>query len=261
MIESFQVERTAEGVSGRTINIEVGLLRRVLKRYKQWSRMADLVEMLPEQPKEARVLSPAEKSKLLETSAIKPEWQFARCAAVLALNTTMRGCELRGLLLKNVNLFQKTLSIKRETTKTAAGVRVIPLNRNAILIISEHLSRLASLGVDKPEHFLFPACESGHINPDKPMTSWRTAWRSLTRAAGLRGLRFHDLRHHAITELAETCQSDLTIMGIAGHVLKQMLEHYSHIRLDAKRRALEAIETPLPEPGENLDGAVSDSVN
>ena len=57
----------------------------------------------------------------------------------------------------------------------------------------------------------------------------------------LHGLRFHDLRHHAITELAESQASERTIMAIAGHVSARMLEHYSHIRLDAKRRALEAL--------------------
>jgi integrase-like protein len=57
----------------------------------------------------------------------------------------------------------------------------------------------------------------------------------------LQGLRFHDLRHHAITELAESQASDQTIMAIAGHVSQKMLAHYSHIRLDAKRRALDAL--------------------
>jgi hypothetical protein len=57
----------------------------------------------------------------------------------------------------------------------------------------------------------------------------------------LLGLRFRDLRHHAITELAESQTSDQTIMGIAGHVSPKMLAHYSHVRLDAKRRALEAL--------------------
>jgi hypothetical protein len=33
----------------------------------------------------------------------------------------------------------------------------------------------------------------------------------------LAGLRFHDLRHHAITELAESQASDATVMSIAGH--------------------------------------------
>jgi hypothetical protein len=54
-------------------------------------------------------------------------------------------------------------------------------------------------------------------------------------------LRFHDLRHHAITELAESRASDATIMAIAGHVSRQMLEHYSHVRLDLKRKALDGL--------------------
>ena len=53
-------------------------------------------------------------------------------------------------------------------------------------------------------------------------------------------LRFHDLRHHAITELAESQASDRTIMSIAGHVSQQMLAHYSHVRIEAKRKALDA---------------------
>jgi integrase len=55
------------------------------------------------------------------------------------------------------------------------------------------------------------------------------------------GLRFHDLRHHAITELAESQASDQTIMAIAGHVSPRMLNHYSHVRLVAKRNALDAL--------------------
>ena len=37
-------------------------------------------------------------------------------------------------------------------------------------------------------------------------------------------------------------------MSIAGHVSREMLDHYSHIRLEAKRRALKALETPLAAP-------------
>ena len=84
-------------------------------------------------------------------------------------------------------------------------------------------------------------------DPTKPMSTWRTAWRALTREAGLPGLRFHDLRHHAITELAESSTSDQTIMAIAGHVSPKMLTHYSHVRLEAKRRALSALTTGVKE--------------
>jgi hypothetical protein len=34
---------------------------------------------------------------------------------------------------------------------------------------------------------------------------------------------------------------DETIRDIAGHVSRQMLKHYSHIRMEAKRKALESI--------------------
>jgi chromosome condensin MukBEF ATPase and DNA-binding subunit MukB len=44
-----------------------------------------------------------------------------------------------------------------------------------------------------------------------------------------------------ITELAESGAGDQTIMDIAGHVSRQMLKHYSHIRMQAKREALEGI--------------------
>jgi hypothetical protein len=78
------------------------------------------------------------------------------------------------------------------------------------------------------------------------MTSWRTAWRRLTEEAGLRGFRFHDLRHHAITELAESSTSEQIIVSIAGHVSARMLAHYSHVRLNAKRTALEGLsDEPL----------------
>src|SRR5262245_53741806 len=52
VILDYQKERI-QNVSGRTVNLEIGLLRRVLRKNKQWSRLADDVRMLPEDPKEA----------------------------------------------------------------------------------------------------------------------------------------------------------------------------------------------------------------
>ena len=95
----------------------------------------------------------------------------------------------------------------------------------------------------------------------QPYRSWRTAWRNLTKAAGLKGLRFHDLRHQAITELAERSQGDQTIMSIAGHVSPEMLNHYSHIRLESKRRALETLEEPLLVASESQDNGAAPRPN
>src|SRR6476469_8905332 len=79
--------------------------------------------------------------------------------------------------------------------------------------------------------------------------SWRSAWRTLTKKAGLPAFRFHDLRHCAITQLAENGASDSTIMAIAGHVSRRMLERYSHVRMEAKRNALEALAVSTKAAG------------
>jgi len=61
----------------------------------------------------------------------------------------------------------------------------------------------------------------------------------------LHGLRFHDLRHQAITELSEAGVTDATLMAVSGHMSRRMLEHYSHGRMAAKRTVLDQLESGL----------------
>jgi Phage integrase family len=138
--------------------------------------------------------------------------------------------------------------------------KILEINAEAYSVVLSLYQRVKKLGVVLPHHYVFFACEHGHINPEAPQKGWRTAWRNLTRAvtcskcgmlqspadkcaakecgediknvkSPIKGLRFHDLRHHAITELAESQTRDSTIMAIAGHVSQKMLAHYSHVRL------------------------------
>ena len=100
----------------------------------------------------------------------------------------------------------------------------------------------------------------GRVDVAKPQKSIRTAWRTLTTAAGLKGFRFHDLRHQAITELAESGAADATMMALAGHVSKQMLEHYSHVRMLAKRQAVDSLGSgliPGVKSGSQVGGVAS----
>jgi hypothetical protein len=77
--------------------------------------------------------------------------------------------------------------------------------------------------------------------------------------AGL-GIRLHDLRHTCITKLAEGRASEQTLMSIAGHLSRKMIEHYSHIRLAAKRAALDAIVKPVFDASVAQNWAQSPSV-
>jgi integrase len=160
---------------------------------------------------------------------------------VLALNTTMRACEIKSLRWHDVDFLANTVAIRK--SKTQAGQRIIPLNDDALGVPRALYRRASAIEGTRPDHYVFAACENGNFDPTKQQKSWRSAWRSLRKAAGIPTLRFHDLRHHAITGLAESQASDATIMAIAGHVSRQMLEHYSHVRLDLKRKALDGLAT------------------
>jgi integrase len=259
-------DRNAAGKSNATINRELDIIRGVLKRAKRWHHFSDEVHPLPVRQSIGRALTYEEKVKLLRRAASRPEWQTVACAARLALNTTMRGCEIKGTRWCDVDMITRSLTVTK--SKTDAGERVIPLNGDAWAVILELYKLSQAFGGTEPSHFLFPACETARIDPTRSIKSWRTAWRKLTRAiqcvgCGLlqnpgeicvgceasiaklkspfQGFRFHDLRHQAITELAESKASDSTIMSIAGHVSRKMLALYSHVRLDAKRNALDAL--------------------
>ena len=272
---AYMAERKKAGMSNGTINRDLDVLRGVLKRAKRWYQMADDIRPLPVRQNVGRALEYDDELRLLKLAASKPEWQNARLATLLAVNTTMRAGEIRGLQWRNVDLIERTLTVQRATTKTDAGERIIPLNQGAWTAVLELRERAKLLfGLEpQPDWYVFPHAEGLH-NPDptKPMTGWRTAWRNLTRAiqcpscslqqkpaekcrnaecgadirdlkSPLAGLRFHDLRHHAITELSEGQASDQTIMSIAGHISPKMLRIYSHVRIQAKRQALEALSS------------------
>jgi len=50
--------------------------------------------------------------------------------------------------------------------------------------------------------------------------------------------------------MTESGAGDQTIIDIAGHISRQMPARYSHIRMEAKRKALESIVSkPAPAPG------------
>jgi integrase len=239
MVRAYVTERKKGGVANKTINLEIGILRGVLKRAKRWHLFSDEIKPLPVRHEVGKALSPEEKFNLQKAAGKNPDWENARLAMTLALNTTMRACEVKGLQWRDVDFLERIITVRQ--SKTDAGRRVIPLNDAAWVAIMELYHRAQKIAGAEPNHYVFPACENGNIDPATPQKSWRSAWRSLRKAAGLRHLRFHDLRHHAITELAESDASEQTIMSVAGHVSRQMLEHYSHVRMQAKRRAVEML--------------------
>jgi integrase len=142
-------------------------------------------------------------------------------------------------------------------SKTAAGTgRLIPLNPRAVAVLKHWRAVFVEA---QAEHFIFPHEKYGlagndrklcayEIVPTEPMHRWKVAWGSARKAANV-SCRFHDLRHTFISRLAESQASDSTVMALAGHVSRAMMERYSHIRMEAKRRAVDNLSGTDFEPG------------
>jgi integrase len=242
-IATYQARRKAEDASARTLNKELQVLRQILKRYKLWANLQGDVRFERESEHIGQALTREQESRLLDACESNAPLQTV---VTLALNTALRKNEIRTLRWNQIDLFKRTLTVGRTKTDAGSG-RLIPLNAPAYATLVKWSARFPG---SKPEHYVFPACEDARldcpkpdaakIDPSRPIKSWRTAWRRALKQAGLT-IRFHDLRHTCITKLAEGQASEQALMAIAGHVSRKMLEHYSHIRMEAKRAALDAI--------------------
>jgi integrase len=241
-IEGFQAKRRVEGASNRTVNMDIGALRQVMKRFKQWRRLEDDVKMLTESGGEpvGRVLTNEEQERLFKTAEANPEWEHVYCAAILAANTSMRGVEVKNVRRKDFDAEKRIVHIR--TSKNETSKRVIPLNDSAFEAVQRMARRADLLGHTEPTHYLWCASQHHKIDPTQPASKWDTAWRALRDAAGLAGLRFHDLRHTVVTRLLEAGEPDHVVESITGHLSRRMLEHYSHIRLNAKKQALDRLD-------------------
>jgi integrase len=163
---------------------------------------------------------------------------------MLALNAGMRDAEIRNMQWERLNLSKAFLVVGDSKTEAGAG-RTIPLNTVLLETLVEYSKWYTQeFGPIQSEWYVFPFGKPRPKDPTKPMVTLKTAWKNVRAKANVKG-RWHDNRHTFITCLAESGQAgDETISDMAGHVSKSMLKHYSHIRMEAKRRAVESIVSP-----------------
>lgn len=135
----------------------------------------------------------------------------------LAIETAMRRGEILCLEWRFVDLANRTAYIPQ--TKTGSP-RTIPLNDRARSIL---------IGLPRCGERVFPVS----------MEAFKSAWRRLVIAAGLKDLRFHDLRHEAISRYCEMGLSMPEVALISGHRDPRMLFRYMHMRPTELARKLQ----------------------
>ncbi|MEA1675247.1 site-specific integrase [Nitrospirillum sp. BR 11163] len=220
------VEGRQKAVSASTINRELNILSHVLEvARRDWDHpIAENPVALIRRPKVAdartRRLAGAGEAKRLEDA-------FAGCRNPLipqvirfAMETGMRRSEILAIRWEHVQ--GRTLHIP--VTKTGMP-RTIPLSAGALRI----LNALKANGGPGP----FPLSAN----------AVRLAWERVRKRARVKDLRFHDLRHEAISRFFEKGLTMPEVAAISGHRDPRMLLRYTHLRPETLADKLMGLET------------------
>jgi integrase len=240
-------------VAGPTVNHELSVLGQMMRFARLWHRIKPYYFPF-EQPKwspRPEILSEEDEELLWKTAAKHPEASLAYWVATITNNTTASGIELRGLRLKNLRLDGTIpeIYIPADSVKNGSRPRKIALNNLAYWAIQQSLKRAIKLGACEHDHYLFPfRTKRNCYDPTRPPHRGflRKSWEKLRKATGFVDLNPHDLRHHCITRLLENDNNPETVIAIAGHVSRKMLEYYAHQRTRVKYAAVLTLETRKP---------------
>jgi integrase len=244
-VKAYQSDRLKEEAAPKTINEEVGFLLRLLGDQGDGIRgrlRRQKALKLPVLKSIGKAYAPEQRGQLIaQAKAARSRAIYP--ALMLALHAGMRDKEIRTMQWERMDLFSPDPYLIVGDSKTDAGTgRTIPLNSELLAAMVDYSKWYTSrFGTIQPDWYVFPFGKPRPKDPTRPVTTLKTSWGNAKKRAKVQG-RWHDNRHTFITELAESGEaSDETIRDIAGHVSKQMLKHYSHIGMQAKRRAVESL--------------------
>jgi integrase len=232
-VERLKAQELKEGLSKARVNRYLALLKKMFNLAIDWGYAMDnpvrRVRLFSEKDNlKERILTGDEEKRLLEASTthLKP-------IILTALHTGMRRAEILGLRWHQVDLPRRIIRV--ENTKSGQN-RFIPINESLMTV-------LANLKQENGKsQFVFLNPKTG-----KPMVDVKTGFKAATRRAGIRGLRFHDLRHTFASRLIESGFDLITVKDLLGHQSVVTTQRYTHSNAEQKRKAVQALAQRAPQ--------------
>ena len=203
-ISAFIRERESESASGNTIRLDIAVISRVFNvAQSSWgfpsltNPCSHVLRPKLNAGRQRRINSPGEWKRLLRAASKR-----FRLVLRFAVRTAMRREEIATLTWKNVDLKKRTAFLPQTKNGDA---RTVPLSPRALAVLravkQKNDESVFGMSANSITQAMSKAC----------------------RKANIEDLRFHDLRHEAISRLFE--QTDLDVMeikSISGHRSMQM---------------------------------------
>lgn len=214
-----------QGLKPATVNRRLSWLRSVLRMARddwQWIDSIPKIRMLPGEVERDRWLTHAEADRLIASCA-------PHLAALVryALATGCRASEITGLEWDRVDLDRKTAWLNRTKNGTPRGV---PLNGDAVHVLMEQQGKHARY------------CFTYESQPIRWQIT-NTAWLTALRRAGIKDLRFHDLRHTWASWHRQVGTSCDELKDLGGWKSRQMVDRYAKFATENLLSAASRIES------------------
>ena len=258
-VRKLLADKASSGLRPRSVQIIHGTLRTMLAdavREEVLERnVASLIRSPSVERDEVKPWSPAEASQFL-TAAVRH-----RLHALFAVGVALglRKGELLALRWSDVDLEAGVIYVRQNVQrlpdvglvygrpKSSRSRRTVPLPATSVKVLRVHRARQAAealaLGSAWPDAALVFTSTVGTVIEPRNLTR---LFDQLTEKAGVRRIRFHDLRH--------TCASLLLAPGVPPRVVMDVLGHsqiaitmdlYAHVMPTALREAADAIDRAL----------------
>jgi len=150
-----------EKAAPKTINLELGTLRAILRRHRLWANVQPDVKMLSVRDDVGRALTADEEKKLLGACGASRSRALLP-VVTLALNTGMRRGELQSLTWGQIDFLNERLTVGKSKTDAGQG-RTVPLNATALKALQGWATNFPDR---KAEHFVFAAERYGVAGDD-----------------------------------------------------------------------------------------------
>jgi integrase len=253
-VEGFKSYRSRH-VKPATVNRELTLLKHMFTKAVEWKRLLANplrgVRSLNVPARVERILELGEEIRLLAACDCVRS-RLLRPVVILALNTGMRRGELLSLRWEQIDLIQR--SIRVLNGKTNSSERSIPMNSTVFDLVSD-------LARNKKSNLVFPS----NRKIGERFLDLKKGFKRAVQLAGLRKIRFHDLRHTFATRLIQSRADIITVQHLLGHAKISMTARYAHSPNHAKIAAVSRLDKlfcsqPDPNRSPEPNGAGGDAV-
>ncbi|MEV6109883.1 tyrosine-type recombinase/integrase [Streptomyces sp. NPDC051940] len=250
-VRSWRAERLESGVGAPTVAKAYALLRAVLAtavedglRRQNPCRIKGASSVpTPERP----TATVGEVYAI--AGAINPRY---RLLVLLAGFCGLRWGELIGLHRRDIDTRAATIRVRRAVTELQDGTRLVKAPKSdagrrtvgipAVLLdeITAHLEKYAEHGADGRVFI-------GAQRATPRRNHFNRVWRAACAEAGIRGLRFHDLRHTSNTLAAAAGASTRELMARMGHSTMRAALIYQHAASERERLIRDALNKLIEE--------------